>query len=176
MLLPKRYLRPKLRSSPVSPRSPPTSRSLYEADLPLKVHMSPRPADPRLKLDLTALRKIRRIPFALEKREKSGTQPDKEKTSFIPPFPRKLVNIRSEPGLQMRKRMPSLADFTGQQAAKEGKSQDKGSRENTHEGSPIARNTAKRTKNRRTASYPSHLYLNFIRPLIPRLPFSFCPR
>lgn len=172
MLLPKRYLRPKLRSSPVSPRSPPTNRSLYEADFPMKVHMSPKPADPRLKLDLTALRKIRRIPFAVEKRALG----DKEKPSFGPLLPRKLTNTTSETGLQVRKRMPSLADFTGQQGAKEGKSQEKGNREHTNEGSPIARNTAKRSKNRRTASYPSHLYLNFIRPLIPHLPFSFCPR
>lgn len=170
MLLPRRYLRPKLRSGPASPRSPRTSRSLFEADVPVKVHMSPTPVDPRLRLDLTALRKKRRIPLIAGQRGQSGVLLDKEKASLV--LPSKLIKARSEPGLQGRKRIASLTDFAGQQA--EAKRQEKGSREN--EGRPAIRNEAKRTKNRRTASYPSHIYLNFICPLIPRFPFSFCPR
>jgi len=138
--------------------------------------MSPRPVDPRLRLDLTALRKTRRIPLIPGQRVHIGAFPDKEKSSFALPLTRKPINTTSEPNLQGRKRIASLADFTGQPASKEAKSQEKGSREQTHEGSPVVRKEAKRTRNRRTASYPSHIYLNFIRPLIPRLPFSFCPR
>lgn len=168
MLLPKRYLRPKLRSNPTSPRSLDTSRSLYEADIPIKVHMSPSPVNPRLRLDLTAIRQTRRMPLKLGNppKDKRKIHPDK-----LPPAERMAI-ARSEPSLQaMRKRLKSVSDV----AFSLGKDDPPPKEKHTGISRPIQRTAENKVRIRKTASFPPTVYLNFIRPLAARLPFSFCP-